>query len=516
MTVKEMVRVRRARQRAADERGNVLIMSALLMVPLLIFVGFAIDVGSWYARASRIQRAADAAALAGVIWMPDFEKAEEVALETARRNGFVSGEDGITITVSPDPSSSRRLRVAIDDATVETYFASMVTDSIEIGRRAIAEYVLPVPLGSPTNHFGTGDLLAKMGRGGSEYLWASVNGYCTDKVDGDRVLSRYFGNRTNYSCAGTSGVENQEYRAEGYTYYVEVPEGRPSPITLAIYDAPYFRNGGDSPDLPLAYQSNVSTDIDTTFTLFAPDGTPFDDADNPVYSGCGTGSTNPRTFDTNDASVFDYAFGSPAPQRWTRFCTLGLSAPAGKYLLRVKTVGPQPNSTGSNQFSLLARLGTGSFCDSRVTPGCPRIYGKDDMSVFAGNRDSTGEFYLTQVERIHAGKQMLIRLWDPGEGGSYIEILDPAGNVKPFRYRIDGGDFTTSTQTRLDVSGAAGTPNNFNGRSVELLVSLVGYDPPATNDWWKIRYRFGGSTVTDRTTWSVEIIGDPVHLVEER
>jgi hypothetical protein len=138
------------------------------------------------------------------------------------------------------------------------------------------------------------------------------------------------------------------------------------------------------------------------------------------------------------------------------------------------------------------------------------------MSVFAGNRDSTGEFYLTQVERIHAGKQMLIRLWDPGEGGSYIEILDPAGNVKPFRYRIDGGDFTTSTQTRLDVSGAAGTPNNFNGRSVELLVSLVGYDPPATNDWWKIRYRFGGSTVTDRTTWSVEIIGDPVHLVEER
>ncbi len=34
--------------------------------------------------------------------------------------------------------------------------------------------------------------------------------------------------------------------------------------------------------------------------------------------------------------------------------------------------------------------------------------------------------------------------------------------------------------------------------------------------WWKIKYTMGGSTSsysTDLTTWKVQIIGNPVHLV---
>ena len=30
--------------------------------------------------------------------------------------------------------------------------------------------------------------------------------------------------------------------------------------------------------------------------------------------------------------------------------------------------------------------------------------------------------------------------------------------------------------------------------------------------WWKVRYNVG-SSATDRTTWSVNIVGDPVHLL---
>ena len=76
-----------------------MIMSALLILPLLAFAGFATDVGSWYAQASRMQRAADAAALAGVVWLPDATQAETVALDVAERNGFADGVDGITVTV---------------------------------------------------------------------------------------------------------------------------------------------------------------------------------------------------------------------------------------------------------------------------------------------------------------------------------------------------------------------------------------------------------------------------------
>ncbi len=34
-----------------------------------------------------------------------------------------------------------------------------------------------------------------------------------------------------------------------------------------------------------------------------------------------------------------------------------------------------------------------------------------------------------------------------------------------------------------------------------------------TKTWWKVRYT-AGSAPTDRTTWSVNIVGDPVHLVK--
>ncbi|MCB0964362.1 MAG: hypothetical protein KDA98_13870, partial [Acidimicrobiales bacterium] len=40
------------------ERGYVLVTFALLLVPLLLMAGLAIDVGSWYNRASNIQKAA--------------------------------------------------------------------------------------------------------------------------------------------------------------------------------------------------------------------------------------------------------------------------------------------------------------------------------------------------------------------------------------------------------------------------------------------------------------------------
>ena len=56
----------------------------------------------------------------------------------------------------------------------------------------------------------------------------------------------------------------------------------------------------------------------------------------------------------------------------------------------------------------------------------------------------------------------------------------------------------------------------FNSRLLEITVDLTGYAPPSDNNWWKIYYNFNsGTAVTDRTTWSARILGDPVHLVEE-
>src|SRR5689334_15099031 len=128
----------RRRTRVRGEKGYVLIMAALLLLPLLAFTAFAVDIGSWYTYANRMQRAVDAAALAGVVWMPNDEKAEQVALETAKANGFDAAASDIVVSITP--VGNRRLRVYIHDTSVERYFSSLFVNTVDIERQALAEY----------------------------------------------------------------------------------------------------------------------------------------------------------------------------------------------------------------------------------------------------------------------------------------------------------------------------------------------------------------------------------------
>ena len=53
--------------------------------------------------------AADAAALAGVVWLPDLSKATEVALDVARLNGYDNADPEVTVTVSQVSASHLRV-----------------------------------------------------------------------------------------------------------------------------------------------------------------------------------------------------------------------------------------------------------------------------------------------------------------------------------------------------------------------------------------------------------------------
>jgi hypothetical protein len=125
-------------------------------------------------------------------------------------------------------------------------------------------------------------------------------------------------------------------------------------------------------------------------------------------------------------------------------------------------------------------------------------------------------FYLAEIAPEHAGKKLKLELFDPGEGGSKIEIMKPTGTdgnswtPANFSWKSDSTTATGANNVNfLDVTNSV-----FNGKLVEITIDLAGYAPPTNNDWWQIRYTFSGA-VTDRTTWSARIIGDPVHLVEE-
>ena len=147
------------------------------------------------------------------------------------------------------------------------------------------------------------------------------------------------------------------------------------------------------------------------------------------------------------------------------------------------------------------------------------------MRSFSGQpvdaTSSNADFYLAEIAPLHAGKQMEITLFDPGEGGDYISIKDPNGAFVQFDWRTQDGHYSGNNTTRLDVSGCSSMPQigpgrasncKFNERFVVITVDLpADYATLYSTYWWKINYKFL-STVTDRSTWSVRILGDPVHL----
>lgn len=144
--------------------GQVLPLFALMSVVLLGGAALLTDVAWWWTNEQRMQRAADAAALAGAIYLPGNPGiADSVARAEAAKNGYVEGQHGISIRTRPSANDSRRLLVDIE-GPVETRFArvfcvddGLCLQQVNVGVRGAATYVLPVPMGSPLNYYGVGD-----------------------------------------------------------------------------------------------------------------------------------------------------------------------------------------------------------------------------------------------------------------------------------------------------------------------------------------------------------------------
>ena len=186
------------------------------------------------------------------------------------------------------------------------------------------------------------------------------------------------------------------------------------------------------------------------------------------------------------------------------------------------------NANGHNSFSLW----------SRASGGAPKIHGLSAMEAFTPlNGGGAATFYLAQIDAEHAGKTMVIRLWDPGDTGNLsaaLRILRPTSTSyveTPFSYSAEQvANGASSCGSRSGVNVMSVTTNSggnklYNGCWLNIEIPLpVDYDAPrpASEDpsveggWWKIRYIMGGNsndTAFDLTTWQVELRGNPVHLV---
>ncbi|MGA7988649.1 MAG: pilus assembly protein TadG-related protein, partial [Candidatus Dormiibacterota bacterium] len=135
---------------------------ALVSVLLFVVAGLAVDAGTSYLTSNKIERAAAAAALAGVAYLPgDYPDAQNAALVEAARDGFANAGAGNACAGNPSPCvvtsqpATNQLTVTIS-VSVSTIFLRIVGfGNHTVVRSETAEYLPPISLGQPGSQQGS-------------------------------------------------------------------------------------------------------------------------------------------------------------------------------------------------------------------------------------------------------------------------------------------------------------------------------------------------------------------------
>jgi Flp pilus assembly protein TadG len=504
------------RRSVRDAAGQVIVIFAFSLGLLFGIVALVIDIGSIWNNSLHVQQAAEAAALAGVPYMPgDFTNASAQARAVASKNGF-SVASGATVTPAADIADNRRLDVTITQTYGTFFLRTFGLDTVTISRTATGEYTLPVPMGSPLNAFGDNS-------GG---FWTVVAAQGSDRGNGDAFGAYY----------NPKPTLNGGYDPNGYVYGIQVPVGAGA-TTVELYDATFCAvdpNKGTG-DRWLPWNQTGWPSMSTYYTLWSdPADTPLDYTDDVMVTTTGTlfeherQSDRSATYRETSASYPGSSFFSLPDCTTTtyhnRWWTLATVTSPGFYRLQVTTtdaVNPddQKGTSASNKFGIRA-VSTDPVYKARV-------YGLGKVAIYANLTNGVTRFYLARIEAVHAGKTMVVALFDPGDasGTASIQVLKPtATGYTPatFSYTADANATGSRSGTNVtSLTTVSSGVSRYNNSWVTLTIPLPKtYDAPlppgepagTQGGWWKIAYNFN-STATDSTTWQVSIRGNPVHLV---
>ncbi|MDH3396778.1 MAG: pilus assembly protein TadG-related protein [Acidimicrobiia bacterium] len=598
-----------------NERGAVLAITVGSIVVLLAMAAFSVDVGWIFLNKARAQRAADAAALAGVVYLPaEPANAKAEALDVADINGYVAG-GGVSVTATQPPGEDRRLKVEITDTEVPLFFMRVFGyQTATIAADATAEYVIPVPLGSPEDKFGA-DPTDPAHDFDAVGFWAAIQHQTGRKPNGDPYATTCYESIAPYTgCNGLNGEFyglDSESEANGYWYAVEVPTGT-TDFAVEIFDAgPVRENTSLRPvensrsqfsgnneiqqvrhdhttgDFRLMWDGQTSSSIQwnaaanevanaletmsginnvqvtrtenlpeivweiefidpgfvdvadlapglntlaggtffdtseltaggalfsgrTVYRLHAPDGTPFNYRDNVVISACD------KAYEAGSIDLTD--------QVWTTLCSFSGSPTPGIYPLRVFTDGPMRSH---NAYSL------------KVTGNPPageqlRIFALDTFSISSTVEAGASRFYLAEIVEVHAGKQLVIELFDPGDvsgsGANWIRLIHPDGTIWDNGCVIEESENPIGAPVYLphetitgECSISADRTNSFTDYQadwIKITTELPGdyscdhISGPEPDCWWEIEY-FYTTQASERTTWRASVPGSLVSLVFE-
>jgi Flp pilus assembly protein TadG len=481
-----------------SEKGAALPFVAILLVLLLGVSAFAVDLGWIYLSGARLQRAADSSALAGVVYLPgDMANVEAKAVDAANANGWDIGSingtpvaGGGSDTLDYQSLADNKLEVTLA-TTVPTFFLKVLgMDTFDLSRTATAEYVKPVPIGSPDPCFGIGNTSLNGGDcnpATAQRFWAAISGQETNKWNGDAFATEHWDNDSTWNQES----DNSQYRPEGYYLAIDVPSGV-SGLTVSAYDAGFYQRSSFD-DETGDREQDENGGAHTHFQLYRFDSTPLDPRDNPTITGCSTGTGR---FDINSG-----ASSSTYKNQWRTLCTLSGAVAPGIYVVRVWTTG---EIGGTNQYAVRANTSSGPNA---------RVYGINDISIFT-NQSGTSTLNVAEVAQVHAGKTLELQFYDPGEddANAYMTVKNPGGSTATCDWvaKNEAGTTVRSGSGSCSIQTSDGS-SFFNGLWVTAQVEIPDAYTCSTNCWWKMQIQ--NSQPHDRTTWTAKIIGNPVRLV---
>lgn len=495
----------RIREAVHQEAGAALPFVAVILVLLLGMAAFAIDLGWLYLNGARVQRAADSASLAGVIHLPSFpDKVTAQAVRGATANGYdigsVNGKPvggGGVDNLAWRAVSDNRLEVTLS-SSIPTFFMKIFGfESFEITRVSTAEYVKPVPMGSPSSCFGIGPSAAgSLGANGLGHcagftmnFWAAINGTLTAKEHGDPFA---------VSCitaddSGCTGAVNPDERSIGYFYGIDIPSEMTGSITVKLFDAAYYQRPTQQTETGDRDMLTNSADggVTTQYFLYAPDLTPLNPRDNLLNTPvCSTSPLPPETTD-----------GGTWMNVWRDLCTIPVPVP-GIYVLNVRSTG---GTGGNNSYS----IGIGGSANPH-----PQIFAIDDMSIYTNDSGGSATVYLAEVDPVHKDKQLELRFYDPGENNAdaWVEVKMPNGDTPNCSWtaRDESGATTASGSGTCRIKSTIGNTAQFNAQWLTAIIRIPNNYECTDDCFWKMKLDMANSH--DRTTWTARIIGNPVHL----
>ncbi len=386
---------RRTHTRPRGERGYAAVLVAALAASILLpLSALSVDVSRWYVEIERVQAAADAAAMAGVTYMPDdLAAASATAVQVASRNGYTNGGNAtVTVTAGVKPTQLVvTVRTTIKNSLASSFHKNWAT----ISRSATADYNGPAPMGSPCNTFGNEPPgTAGAGPAGSvlslpdadaqcsttPQFWTAIAGPDTPKSNGDQHMTRSCSSSSNDGCSGST---NDEFDPMGYFYVVRAtPAAVGRTVQLQVYDAAWAEVGDNCDQSPGGTVSsnnwndfattdamtryaksantycpgdvlNGSGRVTTTFGLRAPTDTQYPPNGAPV-SGCAKQYPGyvKAEVTANALRKGNSAYNAGLARtfrQWSTVCSFTVTQP-GDYYLQVRTniapVSSAPSASG--------------------------------------------------------------------------------------------------------------------------------------------------------------------------